>query len=100
MGERKNDKLKMEYEFTLQNGRRFESNDVKCPICRKTMDIAEGDMTIPRSEFVFRNSTSPFTGTYIDRENYTDITMKCPEGCCELKFTDCNLLYCVGNLNS
>lgn len=89
----------MEYEFKLPNGKKIKSNEIKCPICGKIMDIDEGDMTMPRSELVFRDCEPPFSGRTIDSKSYTDITMKCPDECCKIEFTHCDLLYCVGHMN-
>lgn len=89
----------MEYTFRLPNGRKFKSDEVKCPICGHIMNIKKGDVTMPKVELDFRSCEPPFTGTMIDKKTYTNITMECPNECCTLDFTDCDTEYCVGSLN-
>ena len=85
--------------FKLKNGKTISSDDIICPICGKKMIVNEGTMTHPRSELQFRDRPSPFSGTVIDNLVSCDITMKCPNDCCTLNFTHCELISCIGELH-
>jgi len=86
----------MKHVFALRNGREF--SEVKCPICGKIMEVDTSEYTHPRSDFMYTPRPSPFSGIRVDSITEFDMTMKCHDCDCTLKFADCHITQSIGEI--
>lgn len=85
-------------QIVLENGRTFNTDDMKCPICGERMEIDESNITYPSFSLEIRPMERPFSGFAIDQRTIHNTIMRCPASCCKVEF-DNHIVRNVGHMS-
>lgn len=65
----------------LENGYTAETDNIKCPICGKKMEIDNYQSELPKEEFFTEEMTWPRSGYMVKKETTYKTLFRCPNRC-------------------